>query len=151
MTTIKDLALCGLLFASVALGGCTNDFFDDPSCDSSTTQTEWIEGRWTLSGESDDFSDCEGLEDVRFGPVSLDIVQDGGSLSLADPIAGFSFVNSVVSGVCVAFTTIEDVGDDQQRIDFQGKVSSGPRILGDWEIRRGNCQIQGSFEAVISQ
>jgi hypothetical protein len=113
-------------------------------------------GSWTITGRG---SRAECL-DSRFNTESFEIdsaafkvAQDElGGLSLAEPRAGFQLTDGSVRGVCLDFTTVEEIGEAEDNLIFEwaGEVRVDDSVTGTFTGQGpSGCVSSGTFTVVV--
>lgn len=157
---MRLLTLLTPLLAGLALAGCEGLFDDldagplDAFRDAGPPAD--IGGTWKLTG-SGRLSDCD---DPRFETDSmrlsstLEIIQDGGALRLADGLLlaeRFVFEDGTVREDAVRFTTLEEGEGLRILLRFEGRYDALiNEIRGSFEGEGpGTCRSAGSFTVVL--
>lgn len=112
-----------------------------------------VGGTWRFTGAGSRW----GCQDPRLdadpfslGSLALTVSQLDTVLSLLSPQPGFELLGGQVTGTCVAFTTVEQSGDDELRFVWNGSLQSDGSVEGDFTADGpGTCQASGWFRITV--
>lgn len=145
-----------LLSLTGGLWACEpSNFQDDRPSPACSTGTAAVAGTWELSGAGAR-TDCDDplldADDVRIRSLGLTWLQNGEDLELdPNPSFGpdFEWIDGMVEGSCVRFTTQESLGNgDRLRFRFDGELVDSDTISGTFEgTGPEGCRTEGNFEA----